>query len=163
MILDHGKVLQIDTPDNIFYKPLSYEVARQVGQPAINSIECVICNGDGKAVLESKEERKLKLTLSDSQRYLLNNYKKETLLLGIRPKDISLDPGREKNEIEAVVDIFQPLGSEGVLTSLVGKLPLVGLVDPSMEIHRDQKVKLYLDTRAFYFFDPDTKENLEVR
>lgn len=162
MILHNGKVLQIDSPDNIFYKPISFEVARQVGQPAINTVECFIRSENDKVTLESEKEPDFKVSVLPSQRDLLNKYNKKKILVGLRPQDISIIPDREKVELEAVVDVFQPLGSEGVLTTTAGNLTIVGLVDPGSELDHNQKVKLYLDVRAFYFFDSDTKENIAV-
>ncbi len=162
LILHHGKVLQLDTPENIFYRPIHFEVARQVGQPAINAIECFIRSENDNIILESQIDPNFKVSVLPEQKGLLQKYKKEKLLLGVRPQDVSILPDGNKIEFEAVVDVFQPLGSEGVLTTSLGNLSLVGLVDPGAQIDHNQKIKLYLDAGAFYFFDSDTRDNLAI-
>ncbi len=160
MILSHGELLQIDTPDSIFYKPVNFEVARQVGQPAINALECVVQRLDGQIMLQSDKESNFRIPLSKEQKSVFNNYNKQKVILGVRPQDVSIIPGKDKISIDAVVDVFQPLGSEGVLTTTIGNLSIVGLVDPESEIEHNQKVKLFLDSSAFYFFDWETKKNI---
>ena len=162
MILSEGKLLQIDTPDNIFYRPLSYEVARQVGQPAINAIACLVKSMNGKMVLQSEKEKTFSVSLSPEQGKVFASYKKERVILGVRPQNITIIPDRAKLGIDGVVDVFQPLGSEGVLTTIIGNLSLVGLVDPESEIEHNQKIKLFLDSQAFYFFDVDSKKNIAL-
>lgn len=162
MILSQGNLLQLDTPDNIFYKPLTLEVARQVGQPAINSVLCIIRSENGKIILESEKEPSFRIPIVASQKDIIKKYNKEKILLGVRPQDISIIPEKEKASVDAVVDVFQPLGSEGVLTTTVGNISVVGLVDPESDIDHNQKIKLYIDSHAFYFFDTDTKENIAL-
>ncbi len=162
MILSEGKLLQIDTPDSVFYRPVNYEVARQVGQPAINAIVCFVRSTNGKIVLESEKEKNFSVSLSPEQKKIFSGYKKDKVLLGLRPQDISIIPDKSKLSIGGTVDVFQPLGSEGVLTAMVGGLSLVGLVDPESDIEHDQKIELYLNSRAFYFFDMDTRNNIAL-
>jgi multiple sugar transport system ATP-binding protein len=162
MILSHGELLQIDAPDNIFYKPVNFEVARQVGQPAINAVECNIHRENNEIVLESEKESMFKMPLIASHKALFDKYNREKVILGVRPQDVSLIPDKDKISIEAVVDVFQPLGSEGVLTTTIGNITVVGLIDPESEIEHSQKVKLFLDSSAFYFFDSETKKNIAL-
>lgn len=162
MLLHDGKVLQLDTPYNIFYQPVHFEVARQVGQPAINAIECFIRNEKDNVILESQKEPNFKASILPAQKDLLQKYKKEKILLGVRPQDVSILEDENKIEVEALVDVFQPLGSEGVLTTSMGNLSIVGLVDPGARLDHNQKIKLYLDAGAFYFFDSDTRDNLAI-
>ena len=162
MILHEGELLQIGTPDQVYNHPLTLEVARQVGQPAINQVRCAIRREGGKVRLQAEEEPSVTFSLLPEQETLLKKYKKEKILLGLRPKDISITPNGDANEMDSVVDVFQPLGSEGVLTSKAGNLTLIGLIDPEAQVRHDQPVKLYLSTGLFYFFDDSSKENLAV-
>jgi len=160
MIMNEGKLLQIGTPEEIFERPVNYEVARQVGQPAINAVECeVVKEGKGPA-LRSVEEPDCVFSLNSEQQSFFKQYDKNRLLLGIRPKNIGLKPVKDADEHDGIIDVFQPLGSEGVLTSNIGKLSIVGLIDPEAKVKHDQKVKLYVDTKAMYFFDNETMKNL---
>jgi multiple sugar transport system ATP-binding protein len=163
MILHRGELLQIDTPANVYNNPVSLEVARQVGQPAINQVRCIIISKGGRIKLQSEQDSSITFSLLPEQEALVKKYDKEKIILGIRPKDINISPNGGTNELDSVVDVFQPLGSEGVLTCKVGNLTIMGLIDPKARMQHDQKVKLYLSTGLFYFFDAVSEENLTTK
>jgi multiple sugar transport system ATP-binding protein len=160
MILNKGEMLQVDTPDEVYNHPVNYEVAHQVGQPAINAVTCAVRRSNGKVELQPVDEPSLSFTLSAQHATRMKDYGKDRVLLGIRPKDIGLTPGEGLQTFDGVVEVFQPLGSEGVLTSKVGNLTLVGLVDPEAGIRHDEKVKIYCNETAFYLFDVESQRNL---
>jgi multiple sugar transport system ATP-binding protein len=160
MILHHGEVLQVDTPNNIYYSPATLEVARQVGQPAINAIECVVKSENGTLFLQSKKTPKLRFHMLDRQAAILKDHGREEVILGVRPQDIGIVPIEGGEKIEAKVDVFQPLGSEGVLTALVDGSPIVSLVDPEAKIKHEQMIDLFFETRFFYLFDAESKSTL---
>ena len=163
MILNEGVVQQLDTPEEIFYRPVNLEVARQVGQPAINTIECDIKEKNGKLILVPVDEASVSFPVSNSDVEKIKNYGKSKLILGLRPKDISIDGGKNKESLNVTVDVFQPLGSEGVLTSNAGNLQLIALIPPETKIDHGQSVKLYYNPEDFYLFDIDTKENIKLK
>lgn len=163
MILHHGVIQQIDKPEEIFYKPANLEVARQVGQPAINIIECNIARRGGNLELIPVEEQKITFPVNEKQAEIIKKYGKERLILGIRPKDISITGTKGDVSFESIVDVFQPLGSEGVLTTKAGKLQLIGLIDPEADVKHNQKVDIYFNPESYYLFDYDTKENISLK
>jgi multiple sugar transport system ATP-binding protein len=162
MILHEGELLQIGTPEQVYNHPLTIEVARQVGQPAINQVRCIIKREGGTVKLMAEQAPSVTFSLLPEQVALLRKYNRDTVLLGIRPKDIDINPNGDTNELDSVVDVFQPLGSEGVLTCKAGELTLICLIDPESRIDHNQKVKLYLNTGLFYFFDDSSKKNLAI-
>jgi multiple sugar transport system ATP-binding protein len=162
MILHEGELLQIGTPDEVYNNPLTLEVAHQVGQPAINQVPCTVKSSGGKVQLQSEEQPSVSFSLLPEQEALLKKYGRDRLILGIRPKDITLTGNGDANQMDSVVEVFQPLGSEGVLTSKVDGLSLIALIDPDAQVEHDQKVKLYLSTPQFYFFDDRTKDNIAI-
>jgi ABC-type sugar transport system ATPase subunit len=163
MILQDGEILQVDTSDNIYYHLISLDVARQVGQPTINTFTCTIEKQAGDIILRSKDSTKLAFKLVKSQHSLFEHYDKDEVILGIRPKDIGLNPLEKGQKINSVVETFQPLGSEGILTTKVYDQPFVGLIDPESDIAHGDNATLYLETRFFYFFDAQNFQNLEIQ
>jgi multiple sugar transport system ATP-binding protein len=163
MIYNEGELLQIGTPVEIYQCPNNFEVAHQVGQPAINSLPCAVVREAGKISLRSEEEPSCGFDLIPEHQALLKSFSKNRVILGVRPKNIGITPESGAVELGGAVDVFQPLGSEGVLTTSVGKLSIVGLIDPEAKVKHEEKLKIYLDKRAFYFFDPDTTKNLMLK
>jgi multiple sugar transport system ATP-binding protein len=162
MILQKGKVLQVDAPDDIYYRPISLEVARQVGQPAINVIYCDVKRKDSDFILQSQKSPAVQFQLLERHRKIFDRYGKESVILGIRPKDVGITPVKDGSQLKAVVDVFQPLGSEGVLTTSIDDEAIVGLIDPTATVRHEERITLYFETKFFYFFDYESKNNLEL-
>jgi multiple sugar transport system ATP-binding protein len=103
VVLSEGRVLQEGTPRDIYARPISPVVARQLGQPAINLIPVRRVSGhwtalDGTALMAAEPS-------GPSER-----------LLGIRPEDIVPEPlGSEPGGVgpsgqEALVQLVEYLG-----------------------------------------------------
>jgi multiple sugar transport system ATP-binding protein len=135
-------------------------VARQVGQPAINAIECIIKRENNSLFLQSKKTPKLRFKLLANQADILKAYGREEVILGVRPQDIGIVPLEGGECVSAKVDVFQPLGSEGVLTALVDGSSIVSLIDPEAQIEHEQNIDLFFETRFFYLFDSESKSML---
>ena len=93
VVLSEGEVLQTGTPHEIYRRPVSPSVARQLGQPTINLIPVHLSGGhwvtsDGTAVVPAPPSAP------------------ERALLGIRPEDISIEGGVQG----AVVQVVEYMG-----------------------------------------------------
>src|SRR5204863_7827161 len=92
VVLSEGRVLQTGTPEQIYRYPNSPEVARQLGQPAINLFHVVRDNGQLLA-----ENIPIAPSLPDDP---------SRLLLGVRPEDIAPTGGAS----EAIVKVVEDMG-----------------------------------------------------
>jgi len=93
VVLSGGRVLQTGTPEEIYRRPASPAVARQVGQPRINLVP--VTEQDGKYVTASGVAM---LAVPAGH----NGQKK--MVLGVRPEDIALEGGEQAATIELVED-----------------------------------------------------------
>jgi len=90
VVLDQGRVLQRGTPEEVYRRPLSPLVARQLGQPRINLIEVRAeagywVAGEGVRVLEAGTGEK-------------------RMLLGVRPEDLLPSGGPDPARVRVVED-----------------------------------------------------------
>ena len=90
-VLSEGRILQIGSPEEVYRKPVSPVVARQLGQPSINLLE--VKNVDGRWVVGDGIE----LMATEP------GFPGE-MLLGVRPEDISSEGGSEPGKIRVVED-----------------------------------------------------------
>src|SRR5687768_6247268 len=81
-VLDHGDILQIGTPHDIYDHPATTVVAQLVGTPRINLLDAVV--QDGMLMVQNS---------TVSVPIPANAKMSEKLLLGIRPEDVKLDEG----------------------------------------------------------------------
>lgn len=99
-VLAEGRILQQGSPEDVYRRPVSPVVARQLGQPAIN-ILCVQRRGD-RWIGPNEVERMPAQSGSGAGE----------MLLGVRPEDIAPTGGR----VPGVVRVVEDAGAEWILS-----------------------------------------------
>lgn len=89
-VLNRGRILQVDTPQQIYRNPGSPRVARQLGQPPINLLKVTCAQGSAKS---SGGETLCTLPAAASG-----------TLLGVRPEDIDPTGGEHPGKVLVVED-----------------------------------------------------------
>jgi multiple sugar transport system ATP-binding protein len=98
VVISHGRILQVGAPDEVYLRPSTPEVARQLGQPRINLLRAV--RREGFWVLPQGQ----RLCPVDGTGH-------DTCVVGVRPENITVEGG----EFPAVVKVVQHMGPETVL------------------------------------------------
>jgi multiple sugar transport system ATP-binding protein len=184
-----GVLQQVDTPSKLYRRPNNLFVAGFIGSPAMNLVEAMLEESDGRMFVSfgghrlALDERALKL------RPALRGYTGRPVILGIRPEDMedaSLRPGSpEDQRLKTAVELREDMGSEVFVHFMVDCPPVVtedtkelaadrGLdieeletidadrsafvarFDANTSAEVEDNVEVLVDTRALYFFDPDT-------
>ena len=85
------------------------------------------------------------------------------MTLGIRPEDIrESSPGDPKDsQVEAVVEVVEPLGNEILIDVKIGANPMVARVPPTSRLRMHERVRLSLDPERLHFFDSKTEQSIE--
>lgn len=120
-VLNKGKVMQVDTPMNIYNFPVNKFVAGFIGSPAMNIVE-----GE---LLKKNEDILVKL---DNDVYLVLDKEKaekvkdnigEKIWFGIRPENIKVSNNNkiEKNRIQGTVSVVENMGNEVYIYFKIGK------------------------------------------
>lgn len=157
VIMKDGIVNQVDTPMNLYDKPVNQFVAGFIGSPAMNFID-VNLKSDNKL---SSKNGELNISLSAEQIILLKECSTKEILLGVRPEDIRL----EKNisnaiELEVLTGLLEPMGNETFIYFEVEKIQFIARVKPSKELKVGEKIKLYIDPKSVYVFDKKLGNNI---
>jgi len=145
-VLNHGSIVQVGTPEDIYDRPATTFVAQLVGSPKINLLYAATENGT--------------LNLVDSDVHLSSceicNDPKDLpaqFILGIRPEDVRPDPvGLFAGEISLV----EPLGVETLLHIKIGKQSLVSTVPGMSPARRGDIVRFGIVRERLHFFDQVT-------
>ena len=90
VVLAAGRVLQVGRPEEVYQRPVSPQVARQLGQPAINLLK--VHRAEGHWVTDRDVE------------VMPAKAGKEEMLLGVRPEDIAPVGGKQAGRIRVVED-----------------------------------------------------------
>jgi multiple sugar transport system ATP-binding protein len=160
VVMNEGRVQQIDSPMALYERPRNTFVAKFIGSPPMNLIEGTIVDdggvrfrsGDGALTLApSPEWTALLAPLAAAGR---------PVFLGIRPEDIavvapsSIVPGTESS-LPARVDLVEPTGNEALLYATAAshdvaiRMQRTSASLPSL----GAEVALLLDPARAHFFD----------
>ena len=135
VVMKDGYIHQVDTPWDIYSRPVSLFVAGFIGSPAMNFLEVAI-EGEGD------ERRSCAATAPASPRrpsaaQALGRYAGKTVTLGVRPEHITLgSPDAAGSAARAGrIDVTEQLGSELQADVVVGDASLiVSRIDPERRL-----------------------------
>jgi multiple sugar transport system ATP-binding protein len=170
-VLNDGKLLQIDTPREVFARPADLFVASFIGSPAMNFLEVGVGDGTLSFGDQSIEIPDASLPVGRGDRYIL----------GVRPQGFERASGGASIRVEATV--VEDLGTESFvhfdldvpsvahtlrLEDGAERLPqsrtrFVARLDSKHAVRNGERLDLSLDPDALYYFDPDTHRRVPRR
>ena len=162
-VMNHGIILQVGDPMEIYERPVNKFVAGFLGTPAMNFFTgCLKFENDTASFVIDKDT----IILPQRLRTVLSDYHNKEIVLGVRPESLSLHqfPGRINNTISATVNVVEPIGirTDIHLTNHNGK-KFVACVDPYTKIKANDVVKLYIDIEKIHIFEPgETGNNIPI-
>jgi multiple sugar transport system ATP-binding protein len=149
-VLNHGRIVQIGTPTDIYDRPATTFVAQLVGSPKINLLRANA--HENKLSLEESDIRLPLEAVCDSGDCL-----PEAFVMGIRPEDVRLvGNGLFGGEVMLV----EPLGVETLLHIKVGGQTVVSTVSGMSQVKRGENVRFNLLQDRLHFFNPVSGERL---
>ena len=134
VILNHGRIEQIGSPEDVYDRPASTFVAAFIGAPPMNLLPAVVLPGEW---------------LSDPGRPL------QDLLIGVRPEHLVWHDGSAPL-IEGKASVVEPLGSDTLVSLDVGGVAVVARLPPRIVRKAGEAVKLTADPATLHFFDKST-------
>jgi multiple sugar transport system ATP-binding protein len=185
-VLRDGILQQVDTPQNLYNRPLNLFVAAFIGSPPMNLVE---------AEVRGRQVGFADITFPLPEGTDLSAFEGGRVILGIRPSDMedtAVWPAGDLSTMEARADVTEELGSEvnviftvdapPVVTEdliaaisdeagdetvmLTGEEPrcvFVARVDARTTAGPGDVIRLSVDPTRFHFFDPATGRAIEAR
>jgi len=175
-VMRDGRILQMDTPQALYNRPLNLYVAAFIGSPAMNLVEATLADG-------AVEFAGLKLPLPPNNRL---PGAPPRVVVGVRPEafeDASLaDPSLPQFDVQ--VDVVEDLGPDTHVIFAIDAPPIdvtevreaagdedallqtdkatfTARVDPQTTARPGRTLRLAVDPGRFHFFDPATGLRLE--
>ena len=158
VVMKDGVIQQVDSPINLYDRPVNKFVAGFIGSPAMNFLVGEVHDG---RVKDSAYDIKVNVELANKLKAL--NGKK--VYLGIRPENLGLKGYtsivEKGNAIKATVEVIEPLGSEThILASVGGDQTVVARVDPHAQVRAGDQIELLADLNFLQAFDMEVEANL---
>lgn len=159
VIMNHGKIMQIGTPMEVFNNPGNQFVAGFIGSPAMNFLEVRVLDENGVLVMQGGS---FKFEVPEHLRDRYLRVKDQEAVLGIRPQHIydreTSGPLKDGRPLRLNVEIIEPVGVEVILYGSCGSAQLTACVDPKTRAapHRDSD--FWVDMNQIHLFDKNTGE-----
>jgi multiple sugar transport system ATP-binding protein len=146
-----GRLVQVDSPDELYRHPRTAFAATFIGSPPMNLLPVEVLRENGSAVLLFSGGR---LALPPEGERLLASLTGRRALLGIRPEHIKLSVTGNAGTLSGRVDTVEPLGREVLyrVTTLWGEL---FVLDVETCYGVDDNVHLFMDPAHFHLFEPE--------
>jgi len=154
VVLNNGKIQQVDTPENIYNKPQNTFVATFMGQNPMNIIKAV--NKKGFLTFGNITIGQNTLPFDLPQQ--------ENILIGIRPEKIaaSQSPEYPFNLIKFSVNVEfeENLGTFKNVYFKLGESEFCAIVDS--KISKTEVMDFSINPKDLYFFDYETKKPIKI-
>jgi len=160
-VMKDGVIQQVDTPLNLYNKPVNMFVAGFIGSPAMNFVYGTIESEGGAPVFNAGAIRvKPEGSLAES----LKGYVGKEVVWGVRPSDIFAKVSRPDlvngggNEFSAVVDVREIMGDRAYAYLMAGNHPLVADVVSETPLKEQTSTEFIVEMERTHAFDRQTEQ-----
>ena len=158
VVMKDGYIQQIDTPLNLYNKPINKFVAGFIGTPQMNFFNIKLSKKDDNIDLIFNENTKYTIPYEDvckiDYNYLINN---KEVVLGCRPEHVRI----QENGIKCKVNFIEQLGTESILYGDIlvenNTLPVVIKIPANVTYESDEIIYIGFDSTNLHFFDKDSE------
>jgi len=152
VILDKGRIVQVGSPDEVFFRPRNTFVATLLGEPPMNLVAFESAKAEDGSLRLAKDGIQLALPGMSA---LATRGK---VRLGFRHFTARLLPREEKCCLGGAVYVSEQMEDTRVYTIMVGE-DLVKVVTPrETQFEINQRVFIQLDPASVYLFDGESGE-----
>ena len=158
VVMKDGVVQQVDTPQNLYNSPGNLFVAGFIGSPQMNMVDAVV-EVKGNDVYLNIGKTSIKLPAAKAEK--VKAYNGKTVIMGIRPEDLSDDAAdiaaAGAAALEAKIEVYELLGAEVYLYFTVEGSNFTARVNPRTTTRTGDVAKFALDVDKIHVFDKETE------
>lgn len=159
VVMNHGRVLQVGSPDDVYRYPDNSFVARFIGSPEMNIIKCRL---DTARTQLTAPQFLYRLPSDLHSQFAALPFDQE-LALGVRPEDIKVEKQDTPNAIPATVYLAEALGKETLLTLKCGDTLLKASIPANWKPAIGTTVWMALTPEALRVFHAESGSRLWPR
>ncbi|MBW2057206.1 MAG: ABC transporter ATP-binding protein [Deltaproteobacteria bacterium] len=154
-VMDKGRLLQYDSPENIYRYPASTFVAWFIGNPGMNFLDCKVTERDGRAFLNvgGLERPAERLVPKLGTGRLAREF-----ILGIRPEHIEVGLEEGADYFPATCNFVEPMGNRQILHLVVGGQSIKAKAVGSKRTLKGERVWVRFPPEEIRVFDSLTHE-----
>ncbi len=170
VIMKDGEVVQIGSPDDVYFESADVFVAGFIGTPPTNFFDVDVINSNGQIIFQHPS---FSLELDEKHNALLRDYGKPRLILGMRPENILTNVKQSsrfflsKKSPQTLFSekalVVEPQGSHQIIAiDLHGQI--IKIVAPAHpKVMPGENLSLSFQQERIHLFDVETKKRLEKK
>lgn len=160
-VMNFGKIMQVDTPLNLYHSPKNKFVAGFIGSPAMNMLEGELVKQNDKVVVKVGSNE---FTLPQAKADKVKAYIGKRVWLGVRPEYINLEAGEMASPVTGKVDVIEHMGNESYIYFNLGDVQIVSKVDSlsSKDLVCGNEASFMFHMENSHIFDMETEENISI-
>ncbi len=152
-VLHEGRIEHFGTARDVYERPATVNVARLVGDPAMNLLRGRLQTEGGTVRFVHPD---LSFGLNDATRRRLEKSSVgEEVVIGLRPEEIRVANGSGANTTDFEVYTFEPLGKHEIITVSVADSWMKVRTTGNPFLRSGERIRLDLSGARAFFFDPD--------
>ncbi|MCL6628645.1 MAG: sn-glycerol-3-phosphate ABC transporter ATP-binding protein UgpC [Armatimonadetes bacterium] len=161
-VMRDGVVQQVDTPMGLYTKPANMFVAGFIGTPAMNFVDAILEEENGRYVVDAGAFRVVIPESKNGEKF--SQYVDKPVVFGVRPEDIfdkELSPlvkPTSENTIKVTVDVIEPMGPIVTMYLTTAKHNLVATIDAETKAREGEEIEVTLDMEKTHLFDKETEQ-----
>ena len=155
-VRDHvSKIFRDNSPpENVYHNPKNMFVAKFIGSPGMNFIDCAL---EGNDTLKLGLDGKFLKVDSAIVSKIKTTGKDKSLVMGVRPEDFKLSSNKETYGFNMEVTRVEELGPENIVNLRSGENTVKVLADPDTKPGNGETVWLIPDQKRIRIFDRETQ------
>ncbi len=160
-VLNEGHLLQLASPDDVYFRPASIDVAKLFGDPEANILDARVKSSGGSQLSLQMLGENIPLPLPPDVVQVLKQTHTSSIQVGVRPPDVRIAPEGDRRAFHATIYSFEPLGTKSILTLKAVDGSLVrALVDGHLTFEMDRRTQFRIDPHLLIIFDTESQRFL---
>jgi multiple sugar transport system ATP-binding protein len=152
-VMKNGQIVQCDTPGKIYDAPASVFVGGFIGAPPMNFMRGTVAAPDGKVIARVAG---FDVTPDPAAQARLAACVGRTVLMGVRPENMTVATSAAENALRARVLVVEPLGSHKLVTAQVGAESAKVSVPMDSPVEANQDVWLTFEPHKLRWMDAES-------
>jgi multiple sugar transport system ATP-binding protein len=152
VIMKDGEVIQIGTPEDVYHRSATLFVADFIGTPPTNFLDVKIKTQNGAKYLENPN---FKMDLSGEIANTLSKHGKDSIIMGIRPENISIVSNQEAL-FSAPCLVSEPQGSHQIVAIEMDEKIVKIVTDAQPKVNPGEIVHFSFKRDTIRYFDKET-------
>ena len=159
VIMKDGEIIQIGTPDDVYFRSANMFVAGFIGTPPSNffTVKCSLENGKISLI-----HSHFNLELNSEKFDELKKYNSKELVIAVRPEDL-LVVSSDKAVFSEEVLVVEPQGSHQIVALNLNETIVKMVVSAEIKVKPGDNIGLDFNRKRLHFFDKETENRIHLK